>query len=124
MKTTVNSRGDDGTLTEITIEKTGPNKGKVKLVSWAPGAPKSKPTSKWAFDLYDIRANPTGTRLTCDVKVPIPFVRDPRLELVLKGEAVSVIVTGVGARNSEYPVDPADAAIVSKFIVDCAFPPI
>ncbi len=119
MKATAKSTAADGTLSEITLEKTGPNKGKVRLVSWAPGAPKANPSSEKAVDISDVRATADETKLTC--RVNVPFLPDPKLELVLKGAVVSVTITGLGAGKTDYPVDPVEAATVSKFIVDCKF---
>jgi hypothetical protein len=71
MTATIDAKSADGESFQIVLEKRGADTGKIEMRQWAAGAdPKTAPPAKHeAIDVYNVRVNAAGDRLTCKGKV-------------------------------------------------------
>jgi hypothetical protein len=121
MPVTINS----STATEqyqITIDKTGTNKGTIQFKSWPQGAnvANTPPQKNQTFKLIEIKAAPNGSRLVCKADIwPIY----PTVKCLVSGpaSAASVEVAYLGS-DDKYPVDAADYNEITAFLTEAHFP--
>ena len=111
---------DSSTATDhyqITIEKTGANKGTIQFKSWPQGAdPTNTPPHKSeTFKLRHIKAAANGSRILCQADI-WPIYPTVKCSVNGPATAASVEVAFLG-NDDKYPVDAADYDEITAFIV-------
>ncbi len=124
---TLTSKAADGKLHEITIAKTGPDTGTVRLRSWANSADTGQPpASDNAYKLYRIRAADDGRRIAC--KATSGSFIDPAVSLEAEpagaggGAFVQLKIAGGLLGSYRYDVTDAELAAVTAFVIEARFP--
>ncbi|MFG1301833.1 hypothetical protein V5F49_18760 [Xanthobacter sp. V3C-3] len=125
MAVTVHSRGSGGETYEITLEKTGPDSGRIAIRSWTAGRPvTSAPDSVEAYPLTHVRAQ-DGGRLLCKADVAaLPDFLDPVVMCRLEPNpgASPLVRIQVGFKTFAYPLSPDDFKLLASFIQAARFP--
>jgi len=130
MGVTVKSDGSDGKHVEITLDKTGPDTGKVTAKTWNGGANQTgnPPDKDEVTKLYSVQAKIDGLKIVCKADVSGP---DPDVTFDLAGPTnSSVTVTiegtflGIGDSTTTYNISQLDFLDIKTFVSAAGFPPL
>ena len=112
---------------EFTIAKTGADTGSIRIKTWQPGHPTSAaPDFNDGYDLSDIQASATGTKLVCRGKAgfisPSVTCTVNRVDGHVPSFVRVAIKSGPFGTTLDYPISDADQARLTQFIAHAGFP--
>jgi hypothetical protein len=128
---------EDGTQVQVTVKKTGADKGQIEVKKWRGGKdPKSvKPDARDTAKLYEIRASKDGSRATSKADVGGFLIPDPTVTFTVNESqrpvgprqsnskpTVTVEIVGVGAGRTTYDITEDDHKSLLDFLKDAEFP--
>src|SRR5258708_29562965 len=119
---------DSDTSTEhyqISLDKTGANKGTIRLKSWPKGADPAtaSPSKDDTFRLIEIKASADGGRILCKADVLLFFKPTVKCNVnAPTAGAKATVEVDVAGHDDKYPVSQADHDKIKTFIAGAHFP--
>jgi hypothetical protein len=129
MPVTISSKTSTGAQFQITLDKTGADRGTIRIKTWAANAnpASADPAKDQTIKLYDIKAAKSGEKLVCRGDV---FGPDPTITCTVHpghgqvSAMVRVAVEGALMFNgtTDYAIGATDQQQVEAFIANAGFP--
>ena len=120
MAVSVNTRTERGAEAEVTLEKTNPGEGSIRLRVWPAGSDSaaSRPQREDNYQLYDIITSADGATTNCRAVAP---GSDPNVTITFEG-GITIDVRGTSFRlgdgRTTYQLTPEAQQRVRDFLVE------
>lgn len=119
MAVSVMSRTADGAEVEVSLVKTGPGKGTIRVRGWSAGADTqaAAPHRDETYRLYDIATKQSGLVTTCRADVP---GSDPVVTITINETGITIDIKGTSFRlgdgRTTYHLDAAAQQTIQEFL--------